>query len=89
MSKYQLVNYIDTWHTEDGWHINELFKEEIFIHLSDYTNEEEILNKLIDAEYLRPSVVLDDLDFWNDYNIIEIYNKINGEPICRLELVQQ
>lgn len=87
IDKYILVNYHDTWYSDDeGWQVNDLHQTEVVIELKEHTDEE-IVSSLVEAGFLKPEVKVEDIDIWNDYDIIEFYNAENSEPIGRLERV--
>lgn len=86
--KYRLVNYFDTYYTEEeGWQVNNQCYEDILIELES-GSDNEIIVKLIKCGFLLPTVKPKQFDIWNDYEMIEISVKESGEPICRLELIR-
>lgn len=88
MLKYRLINYHDVWgNQEDGWEVNNMCSEGELELSEDYTNNEIVL-KLIDFGFFKPTVTLEDVRIWDDYHMIELYQSANNKPECRLELIE-
>ena len=89
IDKYRLVNYFDVWgNEEDGYEVNNLCYEEDIIEL-EVGDHDEIIRKLKDCGFLVPGTKEEQLDIWNDYEMIELYEAARNYPLCRLELIQE
>jgi hypothetical protein len=86
---YQLVDYFDVWgNEEDGYEVNNLSRLDIYIYITDEATKEDIIKELIVCDYLKPNASLENIEVeWNDEFFIELFQKDNMYPICRLELV--
>lgn len=83
--RYEVVDYHDVWRDEeDGWQVNNLSKIG-YILVTDYTDYEELVGHLIAMGYLKEGTKPTQIDWWNDYDMIEAYDKTSGIPIFRLE----
>lgn len=89
VDKYNLINYFDVWgNQKDGYEVNNLCNEGT-IELEDYTSDKEIVEKLKEFGFFADHVRTNMINIWNDYEMIEIYERKTGKPICRLELVRE
>jgi hypothetical protein len=88
MDKYRVINYFDVWgNEEDGWEVNNLCSEG-YIELKDYTDKNEIIDALQEMNLLNEKASADTVHFYNDYEMIELFEEANGRPLFRLELQQ-
>jgi hypothetical protein len=86
----RLINYFDVWgNKKDGWEINNMCEEgRLRIH-EDYTNKE-IMQALKGFGFLKNTVRINQLEFDHLHDFgIEIYQKKDMKPICRLEWVRE
>jgi hypothetical protein len=93
MDKYRVIDYFDVWGNEtDGWEVNNL-AEVGYITVKDYTDKEEIIRALVNINFLGQGVLLnlkyhlENLEVWNDYDMIEFHSVQNQKPLFRLERV--
>ena len=103
MAKYQLVEY-DVWgNPTDGFDVNNTYKTDVEYEISDSDTDSDIIRKLCTEEKIFPSVYSihgETRTFLNpeseskvrigfeDEFFIEIENDETGEPIARLDLVE-
>lgn len=81
MKNYTLVDYIDIWgNAEEGYFVNEVMKYENYISISENANDSDIIQALINKDYLNPIVEYNIIASDNDY--IEIF--ADDYPICAL-----
>jgi hypothetical protein len=87
MDNWQLVNYFDVWGNKiDGWEVNNLCMEGDPFLLSDECTQKNVVQKLKEIGFFKKTVRMNMVDFsiW-DNDMIEISQRNNGCPICRLE----
>lgn len=85
---YRVIDYFDVWGNEkDGFEVNNL-AEVGTIQLIDYTDRREMLKRLKEIDYFKKTVRHNQLEVWNDYDMIEIYQKKDMRPVCRLERIR-
>lgn len=86
MKKYELIDYFDVWGNEtDGYEVNNQCVLETEIVMSDNWTNDELVDFLKRIEYLCKDVRTEDLEITGDYFYIEIFNKENNYPLCRLQ----
>ena len=88
VNHYKLIDYFDVWGNEtDGWEINDLTTVEDDIIFAEDSSDEEIIDFLIQIEYLKPeareNVHLESYD----NEMIEIVQTKDDYPIGRLEMI--
>lgn len=88
VNHYKLVDYFDVWgNEEDGWEVNDLTTVEDDIVIAEDSTDEEIIDFLIQIEYLKPeareNVHLESYD----NEMIEIVQTKDDYPIGRLEMI--
>ena len=88
VNHYKLVDYFDVWgNEEDGWEVNDLTTVEEDIVIAEDSSDEEIIDFLIQIEYLKPeakgNVYLESYD----NEMIEIVQTKDDCPIGRLEMI--
>lgn len=88
VNHYKLIDYFDVWgNEEDGWEVNDLTTVEEDIVIAEDSSDEEIIDFLIQIEYLKPeakgNVYLESYD--NEF--IEIVQTKDDYPIGRLEMI--
>ena len=92
VNKYKIVDYIDVWgNAEDGWEVNLWFNdydtEDTCLRIAEDLTDEEIIDYLIQIEYLKPEAKeLVHLESY-DNEMIEIVQTDNDYPIGRLEMI--
>jgi hypothetical protein len=88
----KLINYFDVWgNKKDGWEINNLCEEnagELFLH--EECTHKDILQKLKEVGFLKSTTRMNQLVFegLGDFGV-EIYQKKDMQPICRIEFVHE
>ena len=86
--KFQLVDYYDVWGNEaEGWDINGISREDVYVNLVFDNTDDEVIEKLIEVGYLNADAVDDVNVDWLDDTMIELTAKENGFPLGRLEKV--
>jgi hypothetical protein len=86
--KYEVINYFDVWGNKtDGWEVNNQCAEG-YILVTDYTDYEELVGHLKAMDLLHYEVKPEELEWYNDYEIIELFDKRNGMPLFMLRLVR-
>lgn len=88
VNHYKLIDYFDVWgNAEDGWEVNDLTTVEDDIVIVEDSTDEEIIDFLIQIEYLKPeareNVHLESYD----NEMIEIVQTKDDYPIGRLEMI--
>ena len=88
INKYKIVDYFDVWGNPiDGWEVNDLTTVEEDIVIAEDSTDEEIIDFLIQIEYLKPeareNVHLESYD----NEMIEIVQTKDDYPIGRLEMI--
>ena len=88
VNHYKLIDYFDVWgNAEDGWEVNDLTTVEDDIVIAEDSTDEEIIDFLIQIEYLKPeareNVHLESYD----NEMIEIVQTKDDYPIGRLEMI--
>ena len=88
VNHYKLINYFDVWGNPiDGWEVNDLTTVEEDIVIAEDSTDEEIIDFLIQIEYLKPeareNVHLESYD----NEMIEIVQTKDDYPIGRLEMI--
>ena len=92
VNKYKLVDYIDVWGNPiDGWQVNLLYNdydtEDTCFRISEDATDEEIIDFLIQIDYLKPEAKnLVHLESY-DNEMIEIVHTADDYPIGRLEMI--
>ena len=92
VNKYKIVDYIDVWgNAEDGWEVNLWFNdydtEDTCLRIAEDVTDEEIIDYLIQIEYLKPEAKeLVHLESY-DNEMIEIVQTKDDCPIGRLEMI--
>lgn len=88
INHYKLIDYFDVWGNPiDGWEVNDLITAFYDICIAEDATDEEIIDFLIQIEYLKPEakelVYLE-----SQYNeMIEIIQTKDDYPIGRLEMI--
>ena len=88
ITHYKLIDYFDVWGNPiDGWEVNDLTTVEEDIVIAEDSTDEEIIDFLIQIEYLKPeareNVHLESYD----NEMIEIVQTKDDYPIGRLEMI--
>ena len=88
VNHYKLIDYFDVWgNATDGWEVNDLTTVEEDIVIAEDSTDEEIIDFLIQIEYLKPeareNVHLESYD----NEMIEIVQTKDDYPIGRLEMI--
>ena len=88
VNHYKLIDYFDVWgNATDGWEVNDLTTVEDDIVIAEDLTDEEIIDFLIQINYLcslaKGNVYLES----QDNEMIEIINKEDDCPIGRLEMI--
>ena len=88
INHYKLIDYFDVWGNPiDGWEVNDLTTVEEDILIAEDSTNEEIIDFLIQIEYLKPeareNVHLESYD----NEMIEIVQTKDDYPIGRLEMI--
>lgn len=88
VNHYKLIDYFDVWgNAIDGWEVNDLTTVEDDIVIAEDLTDEEIIDFLIQINYLcslaKGNVYLES----QDNEMIEIINKEDDCPIGRLEMI--
>lgn len=88
VNHYKLIDYFDVWgNAEDGWEVNDLTTVEDDIIITEDSSDEEIIDYLIQIEYLKPEAKeLVHLESY-DNEMIEIVQTKDDYPIGRLEMI--
>ena len=89
INHYKLIDYFDVWgNAIDGWEVNDLTTVEEDIVIAEDSTDEEIIDFLIQIEYLKPeareNVHLESYD----NEMIEIVQTKDDYPIGRLEMIR-
>ena len=89
VNHYKLIDYFDVWgNATDGWEVNDLTTVEDDIVIAEDLTDEEIIDFLIQINYLcslaKGNVYLES----QDNEMIEIINKEDDCPIGRLEMIR-
>ena len=92
MNKYKIVDYFDVWgNPVDGWEVNNLTSyydtDETCLRISEDATDEEIIDFLIQINYLKPEAK--ELVYLESYDneMIEIVQAKDDYPIGRLEMI--
>lgn len=88
VNHYKLIDYFDVWgNATDGWEVNDLTTIEDDIVIAEDSTDEEIIEFLIQIEYLKPEAK--DLVHLESYDneMIEIVHTADDYPIGRLEMI--
>jgi hypothetical protein len=89
MAKYELVNYFDVWGNEkNGYEVNNLCKEGQ-LELPENATNKDIIHAIKAFGFFKKHVRTNMLDISNDWEMIEIDQRRNGMPICRLEIIRE
>ena len=88
INHYKLIDYFDVWGNPiDGWEVNDLTTVEEDIVIAEDATDEEIIDFLIQIEYLKPeareNVHLESYD----NEMIEIVQTKDDYPLGRLEMI--
>lgn len=92
INKYKIVDYFDVWgNPVDGWEVNDLTSyydtDETCLQISEDATDEEIIDFLIQIDYLKPEAKnLVHLESY-DNEMIEIVHTADDYPIGRLEMI--
>ena len=88
VNHYKLIDYFDVWgNAEDGWEVNDLTTVEDDIVITEDSSDEDIIDFLIQIEYLKPEAKeLVHLESY-DNEMIEIVQTKDDYPIGRLEMI--
>ena len=88
VNHYKLIDYFDVWgNAEDGWEVNDLTTVEDDIVITEDSSDEDIIDFLIQIEYLKPEAKeLVHLESY-DNEMIEIVQTKDDYPIGRLEMM--
>ena len=89
VNHYKLIDYFDVWgNATDGWEVNDLTTVEDDIVIAEDLTDEEIIDFLIQINYLcslaKGNVYLES----QDNEMIEIINKEDDCPIGILEMIR-
>lgn len=89
VNHYKLIDYFDVWgNAEDGWEVNDLTTVEDDIVITEDSSDEDIIDFLIQIEYLKPEAKeLVHLESY-DNEMIEIVQTKDDYPIGRLEMIR-
>lgn len=89
MIRYRLIDYHDVWgNREEGYEVNESYEWGEIELPEDHTNED-LINKLIEVDYLCASADLDTIEIVNLGAGYELQDVLEGYmPICRLDLIE-
>ena len=80
---YNLIDYFDIWKNEEGLYtVNDVMKYDNYISISENASDTEILQALINKNYLTGKVDDYRIEAYDD-SFIEIYN--GDMPLCALE----
>lgn len=85
MERYELINYFDVWgNAKDGWEINNLCVEFDDLYLADDITKKEILNYLVDREFLNTSDMRRIYVDCYEMGMITIYKRKGMKPLFAL-----
>lgn len=85
MERYELINYFDVWgNAKDGWEINNLCVEFDDLYLADDITKKEILNYLVDREFLNTSDMRRIYVDCYEMGMITIYERKGMKPLFAL-----
>lgn len=88
LMKFQLVDYYDVWGNEvEGWDVNGISREDVYINLVFDNTDVEVIEKLVEVGYLKANAVDRVNVDWLDDTMIELTVKENGFPLGKLEKV--
>lgn len=88
VNHYKLIDYFDVWgNATDGWEVNDLTTVEDDIILAEDLTDEEIIDFLIQIEYLKPEAKGNVYLESQDNEMIEIVQTKDDCPIGRLEMI--
>ena len=88
VNHYKLIDYFDVWgNATDGWEVNDLTTVEDDIILAEDLTNEEIIDFLIQIEYLKPEAKGNVYLESQDNEMIEIVQTKDDCPIGRLEMI--
>ena len=83
--KCTLVDYFDVWgNPEEGYEVNNLSREDIF-YMNDTFSDNDLIIKLIDIEYLKPST-MENFEILDEGCFIEFFEAGSHLPLFRIEL---
>ena len=92
VNKYKIVDYFDVWGNPiDGWEVNNLTSyydtDETCLRIAEDATDEEIIDFLIQINYLKPEAK--ELVYLESYDneMIEIVQAKDDYPIGRLEMI--
>lgn len=89
MFKLRLVNYFDVWgNQKEGYEVNNLCTEWDDGHAVDL-EDRTLLNLLKSSGFLKNTVRINQVDFADYYPFIEIYQRRDGRPLGRLEVLEE
>ena len=88
VNHYKLIDYFDVWgNATDGWEVNDITTVEDDIILAEDLTDEEIIDFLIQIEYLKPEAKGNVYLESQDNEMIEIVQTKDDCPIGRLEMI--
>lgn len=87
--KYNLINYFDVYGNEEGFEVNNICKEfeNITIPENIIHNNALLIEFIIALGFFSKDCNLENIDVWNDFDMIEFFMKENSYPLCRLERI--
>ena len=92
VNKYKIVDYFDVWGNPiDGWEVNNLTSyydtDDTCLRIAEDATDEEIIDFLIQINYLKPEAK--ELVYLESYDneMIEIVQAKDDYPIGRLEMI--
>lgn len=88
MKPVKLINYFDVWgNKKDGWEVNNMCTESEF-ELHEDVTDKEILQSLKNVGFMKTTTRMTQLVFEDLHDFgVEIYQKKDMQPICRVEFV--
>ena len=89
VNHYKLIDYFDVWgNATDGWEVNDLTTVEDDIVIAEDSTDEEIIDFLIQIEYLKPEAKENIHLESQDNEFIEIVQTKDDYPYGRLEMIR-
>lgn len=84
-----MINQLDVWHNkEEGFFINDIFRDVARIEINNPYNTREVLKKVREYFNLKNGKYTTNINDYCDLNLFEIVNRKSGEYILQLELVK-
>lgn len=88
VNHYKLIDYFDVWgNATDGWEVNDLTTVIYDIAIAEDATDEEIIDYLIQLEYLKPEAKENVHLESYDNEMIEIVQTKDDYPLGRLEMI--